>query len=52
VRVVVSPLQDLLAGPEPQRIILGLSVAENLRPKNVGGQDKTTDEEKDIKRCS
>src|ERR1700733_11408672 len=50
VRIEVAALQYLLAGPEPQRIILCLTVAEDLGTENVSGQDEAADQEKDIQR--
>jgi hypothetical protein len=52
VRIEVAALQDLLAGPEPERIVLCLSVAEDLGTENISGQDKAADQEKDIERRS
>ena len=51
-RIKVFALQDLLTGPEPERIILCLSVAEDLGTENICGQDETADQKKDIERRS
>jgi hypothetical protein len=52
VRIEVAALQYLLTGPEPERIILCFSVAENLGTENVSRQDEAADQEKDIERRS
>src|SRR5436309_1406973 len=50
--IKVRPLQHLLSGPEPERIVLGLSAPPNLGTENVGRQRDTTYQEKDIERSS
>jgi len=45
-------VHDLLTGPEPERLILGLAVAEELRAEDVGGQHEAADQKKDIERRS
>jgi len=52
VGIQIPSVQDLLAGPKPQRIILCLSVSEDLRTQNVGDQHNAADQEKNIERCS
>jgi hypothetical protein len=52
VRIKIPALQDLLTGPEPERVVLGLSVAKNLGAENIGRQDEATDQEKNIERRS
>jgi hypothetical protein len=35
VRVKIPSLQDLLTDPEPERVVFGLSVSEDLGPENI-----------------
>ena len=48
----VPSLQDLLPGPEPERIILCLSASPDFRNENVGSQRDAADQEKNIERRS
>src|SRR6516164_4677229 len=45
-------MQDLLPGPEPERIVLCLSAAEDLRAENICAQHDATNQEEDIERRS
>src|ERR1700736_534813 len=50
--IKIAAVEDLLPGPEPERIVLGLSAAENLRTEHVGGQHQAAGEEENIERRS
>src|SRR5205085_8077994 len=50
--IEVLALQHLLPGPEPQRIILGLAIAPDLRDQHVGRQRDAAEQEQDIERRS
>jgi len=43
-------MQHLLAGPVPQRIVLGLAAAENLRHEHEGGQHDAAEQEQQFER--
>src|ERR1700687_3231258 len=45
-------MEDLLPGPEPERIVFGLSVPPDFRNQNVGRQRDTADQKKNIERRS
>jgi hypothetical protein len=45
-------VQHLLSGPEPQRIILGLASAPDLRNEDIDSERDTGDEEKNVKRST
>ena len=50
--IEIAAVKDLLAGPEPERIILGFPVPQNFRTEHVGRQRDTADQKQDIDRSS
>ncbi len=43
-------MQHLLPGPVPQRVVLGLAVAEDLGTEDIGGQDEAAEQEEQVER--
>ncbi|MGY4344090.1 hypothetical protein ACVWXM_000554 [Bradyrhizobium sp. GM7.3] len=41
-------LQDLLPGPVPQAVVLGLAVPEDLGTKDIGSQDEAAEQEEQV----
>src|SRR6185437_7298128 len=50
-RIQIAAVQNLLPGPEPECVVLGLAVSPDLRDQNIGGQQETGHEKEYIQRA-